>query len=108
MLPIDAYLTDGRIPAHSATVRTVFVNGPDKKLRLSISYPMIVGRYFAEILRALYAILITDGAPLATPANWIPSQDMIIGLVLYDEQAKAKYGEIDVKLHYLRFAKLPK
>ena len=86
----------------------VFVNSPDKKLRLSISYPMIVGRYFAEILRALYAILITDGAPLATPANWIPSQDMIIGLVLYDEQAKAKYGEIDVKLHYLRFAKLPK
>ncbi|MEY3753610.1 MAG: putative peroxiredoxin, partial [Pseudomonadota bacterium] len=55
MLPGDAYLPDGRTPAHSATVRTVFIIGPDKKLRLGISYPMNVGRNFAEILRALDA-----------------------------------------------------
>jgi alkyl hydroperoxide reductase subunit AhpC len=108
MLPGDAYLPDGRTPAHSATVRTVFIIGPDKKLRLSISYPMTVGRNFAEILRALDAIQITEGVPLATPANWEPGQDVIVGLALNDEQAKVKYGELDIKLPYLRYAKLPK
>ncbi len=108
MLPGDAYLPDGRTPAHSATVRTVFIIGPDKKLRLSISYPMNVGRNFAEILRALDAIQITEGVPLATPANWEPGQDVIVGLALNDEQAKVKYGELDIKLPYLRYAKLPK
>lgn len=108
MLPGDAYLPDGRTPAHSATVRTVFIIGPDKKLRLSISYPMTVGRNFAEILRALDAIQITEGVPLATPANWEPDQDVIVGLALNDEQAKVKYGELDIKLPYLRYAKLPK
>jgi alkyl hydroperoxide reductase subunit AhpC len=108
MLPGDAYLPDGRTPAHSATVRTVFIIGPDKKLRLSISYPMNVGRNFAEILRALDAIQITEGVPLATPANWEPGQDVIVGLALNDEQAKVKYGELDIKLPYLRYGKLPK
>lgn len=108
MLPGDAYLPDGRTPAHSATVRTVFIIGPDKKLRLSISYPMNVGRNFAEILRALDAIQITEGVPLATPANWEPGQDVIVGLALNDEQAKVKYGELDIKLPYLRYVKLPK
>jgi alkyl hydroperoxide reductase subunit AhpC len=108
MLPADAYLPDGRTPAHSATVRTVFIIGPDKKLRLTMSYPMSVGRNFAEILRALDAIQITDGVPLATPANWIPGQDVIVGLSLNDEQAKAQFGDIDIKLPYLRYAKAPK
>lgn len=107
MLPADAYLPDGRTAANTATVRTVFIIGPDKKLRLTMSYPMSVGRNFAEILRALDAIQITDGVPLATPANWVPGQDVIVGLALSDEQAKAKYGEIDIKLPYLRYAKYP-
>lgn len=107
MLPADAYLPDGRTPANTATVRTVFIIGPDKKLRLTMSYPMSVGRNFAEILRALDAIQATDGKPLATPANWIPGQDVIVGLALNDEQAKAQFGEIDIKLPYLRFAKAP-
>lgn len=68
---------------------------------------MSVGRNFAEILRALDAIQITDGVPLATPANWVPGQDVIVGLALNDEQAVAKYGELDIKLPYLRFAKSP-
>ena len=108
MLPADAYLPDGRTPAHSATVRTVFIIGPDKKIRLTISYPMSVGRNFAEILRALDAIQLTDGAPIATPANWIPGTDVIVALSLNDEAAKAKFGEINIKLPYLRYAKAPK
>tara|TARA_R100001377_G_scaffold64677_3_gene40194 strand:- start:1182 stop:1835 length:654 start_codon:yes stop_codon:yes gene_type:complete len=108
MLPADAYLPDGRTPAHSATVRTVFIIGPDKKVRLMISYPMSVGRNFAEILRALDAIQVTDGAPIATPANWVPGTDVIVALSLNDEAAKAKFGELDIKLPYLRYAKAPK
>lgn len=108
MLPAEAYLPDGRTPADSATVRTVFIIGPDKKVRLMMTYPMSVGRNFAEILRALDAVRATDGAPVATPADWIPGQDVIVGLSLDDEAAKAKFGELDVKLPYLRFAKAPK
>jgi alkyl hydroperoxide reductase subunit AhpC len=66
---------------------------------------MTVGRNFAEILRALDAVQITDGAGIATPANWVPGQDVIVGLALNDEQAKEKFGEIDIKLPYLRFVK---
>lgn len=107
MLPADAYLPDGRTPAHSATVRTVFIIGPDKKIRLTMTYPMSVGRNFAEILRALDAIQATDGVPIATPANWSPGEDVIVALSLDDEAAKKKFGAIDVKLPYLRFAKAP-
>ena len=106
MLPAEFYLpTEGRTPAHSATVRTVFIIGPDKKVRLTMTYPMSVGRNFAEILRALDAVQQTDGVPLATPANWVPGQDVIVALSLDDAAAEAKYGELDKKLPYLRFAK---
>ncbi|MFO7747640.1 MAG: peroxiredoxin [Orrella sp.] len=108
MLPADAYLPDGRTPADSATVRTVFIIGPDKKVRLTMSYPMSVGRNFAEIMRALDAVRATDGVPIATPANWQPGEDVIVALSLNDEAAKEKFGEIDVKLPYLRYAKAPK
>jgi alkyl hydroperoxide reductase subunit AhpC len=105
MLPAGAYLPDDRTPANSATVRTVFIIGPDKKVRLTMSYPMSVGRNFAEILRALDAIQITDGVPIATPANWVPGQDVIVGLSLNDAQAKERFGELDIKLPYLRLVK---
>ncbi len=108
MLPAEAYLPDGRTPADSATVRTVFIIGPDKKIRLSLTYPMSVGRNFAEIVRALDAIQITDGAALATPADWVPGEDVIVGLSLNDKEAEAKYGKLDIKLPYLRYAKAPK
>ena len=107
MLPADAYLPDGRTPADSATVRTVFIIGPDKKIRLTMSYPMSVGRNFAEILRALDAVRATDGVPIATPANWTPGQDVIVALSLNDDQAREKFGEIDIKLPYLRYTKAP-
>lgn len=107
MLPAEAYLPDGRTPADSATVRTVFIVGPDKKIKLMMIYPMTIGRNFAEILRALDAIIKTDGKPIATPANWVPGQDVIVALSLDDKAAEAKYGPLDIKLPYLRFAKDP-
>ena len=108
MLPADYYLPgEGRTPANTATVRTVYIIGPDKKVRLTMSYPMSVGRNFAEILRALDAVQATDGVPLATPANWQPGQDVIVALSLTDDQAKEKFGKLDIKLPYLRFAKAP-
>ncbi|MDK7178757.1 hypothetical protein QP445_15180, partial [Micrococcus luteus] len=82
MLPAEAYLPDGRTAADSATVRTVFIIGPDKKIRLSLTYPMSVGRNFSEILRALDAIQATDGVALATPADWQPGEDVIVALSL--------------------------
>ena len=108
MLPAEYYLpTEGRTPAHSATVRTVFIIGPDKKVRLTMTYPMSVGRNFAEILRALDAVRKTDGVPIATPANWVPGQDVIVALSLDDKAAEEKFGPLDIKLPYLRYAKDP-
>ncbi len=106
MLPADAYLPDGRTPADSATVRSVFIIAPNKKLQLSMTYPMSVGRNFAEVLRAVDALQKTYGAPLATPANWTEGQDVIIALSLNDEQAKEKFGEFEQKLPYIRTTKV--
>ena len=109
MLEAEYYLpTEGRTPAHSATVRTVYIIGPDKKVKLTMTYPMSVGRNFAEILRALDAVQMTDGKPLATPANWQVGQDVIVALALNNEQAAERFGPLDIKLPYLRFAKAPK
>jgi alkyl hydroperoxide reductase subunit AhpC len=107
MLPAETVLPDGRTPAHTATVRTVYIIGPDKKVRLTMTYPMSVGRNFAEILRALDAVRATDGVPLATPANWVLGQDVIVALALNNDQATERFGELDIKLPYLRFAKAP-
>ncbi len=107
MLPAEAYMPDGRTPAHSATVRSVFIIGPDKKLKLSMTYPMTVGRNFAEVLRALDALQITFNQSIATPANWTVGQDVIVAMSLNDDQAREKYGLIDVKLPYLRTTKAP-
>jgi len=107
MLPAEAYLPDGRTPADSATVRTVFIIGPDKKVRLTMTYPMSVGRNFAEIIRALDAVQKTDGASIATPADWQPGGDVIVGLGLDDDAAREQFGDLDIKFPYLRFAKDP-
>ncbi len=108
MLPAEYYLpAEGRTPANTATVRTVYIIGPDKKVRLTMTYPMSVGRNFAEILRALDAVQATDGVPFATPANWVPGQDVIVALSVPTDEATARFGELDIKLPYLRFAKRP-
>lgn len=106
MLPADYYLpTEGRTPANTATVRTVYIIGPDRKVRLTMTYPMSVGRNFAEILRALDAVRATDGVPFATPADWVPGQDVIVALSVPTEEAKQRFGDLDIRLPYLRFAK---
>jgi alkyl hydroperoxide reductase subunit AhpC len=108
MLPAEAYMPDGRTPADSATVRAVFIIGPDKKLKLSMTYPMNVGRNFAEVLRALDGLQTAARENVATPANWVPGGDVVVPVAVSDEDAIAKYGSIDTKLPYLRMAKLPK
>jgi alkyl hydroperoxide reductase subunit AhpC len=72
-----------------------------------MTYPMSVGRNFAEILRALDAVRATDGVPLATPANWVPGQDVIVALSLTDDQARERFGAIRPVLPYLRYTKDP-
>lgn len=106
MLQADYYLSDNPTPADSQTVRTVFIIGPDKQLKLSMTYPMNVGRNFAEVLRALDALQTAARETVATPANWTPGGDVVVPLSVSDEDAIAKYGEIDKKLPYLRMAKL--
>lgn len=107
MLPAEAYLPDGRTAADSASVRSVYIISPDKKVQLIMTYPMSVGRNFAEVLRALDGLQRTYGQPLATPANWQTGQDVIVALSLDDAAAEAKYGALEKKLPYLRFAKNP-
>ena len=107
MLPEDAYLPDGRTPADSATVRSVFVIGPDKQLKLSMTYPMTVGRNFAEILRALDGLQAGLKHGVATPANWVPGEDVIIPPSVSNEDAKAKFGAFETIFPYLRKTKDP-
>ncbi len=107
MLPAEAYLPDGRTPADSATVRSVFIIGPDKQLKLSMTYPMTVGRNFAEVLRALDGLQTTIGKGVATPANWNVGDDVIIPATVSDADAKAKFGDFTTVLPYLRTTKAP-
>ncbi|MFT6915153.1 MAG: alkyl hydroperoxide reductase subunit AhpC [Motiliproteus sp.] len=102
MLPAEAYLPDGRTPADSATVRAVFIIGPDKQLKLSMTYPMNVGRNFTEILRALDGLQTAATHGIATPANWVVGEDVIIPPTVSNEAATAKFGEFETLLPYLR------
>lgn len=107
MLPADAYLPDGRTPADSATVRSVFIIGPDKQVKLMMTYPMTVGRNFGEVLRALDAVQASVGKGIATPADWNVGEDVIIPPSVSDEEAKAKFGDFEAVLPYLRKTKMP-
>ena len=107
MLPAEAYLPDGRTPNDSATVRSVFIIAPDKTLKLSMTYPMNVGRNFAEVLRALDGLQTASKHAVATPANWQVGQDVVIPATVSEEDAKTKFGQFDTVLPYLRMAKLP-
>ena len=106
MLPAEAYLPDGRTPNDSATVRSVFIIGPDKQLKLSMTYPMNVGRNFAEVLRALDGLQTAASNGVATPANWNVGDDVVIPTAVNDADAKAKFGEFDTVLPYLRMTNL--
>ena len=110
MLPADAGDTsEGRTPATNATVRTVFVIGPDKKIKLMLSYPMSTGRNFDEVLRVLDSIQLTAKHKVSTPVNWKPGDDVILSGAVSDEEAKQKYpGGWKAPLPYMRVVPQPK
>ncbi len=108
MLPADAGDTsEGRTAADNATARTVFIIGPDKKIKLSLTYPMTTGRNFHEILRALDSVQLTANEQVATPANWQHGDDVIVVPSVSDDDANAKYGSFEAPLPYLRYVKQP-
>jgi len=110
MLPEGAGSTsEGRTAADNATVRSVFVIGPDKKIKAMLTYPMSTGRNFDEVLRLLDSCQLTVKHSVATPVNWKPGQDVIIPTSVSDEQAKQKYpGGFKTLKPYLRVVGQPK
>jgi alkyl hydroperoxide reductase subunit AhpC len=109
MLPADAGDTsEGRTAATNSTVRTVFVIGPDKKIKLMLSYPMSTGRNFDEVLRVLDSIQLTAAHKVATPVNWKQGEDVIILPSVSDEEAKKNYpGGWTAPKPYLRIVPQP-
>ncbi|WP_275788657.1 peroxiredoxin [Pararhizobium gei] len=108
MLPATAgESSEGRTPADNATVRSVFVIGPDKKIKLILTYPMTTGRNFLEILRAIDSIQLTARHQVATPANWQQGDDVIITAAVSNEDAVTRFGTFDTVLPYLRKTKQP-
>ena len=110
MLPEGAGSTSqGRTATDNATVRSVFVIGPDKKIKATLTYPMSTGRNFDEVLRLLDSCQLTSKHTVATPVNWRPGQDVIIPPSVNDEQAKAKFpGGWKTLKPYLRVVPQPK
>ena len=94
MLPEDVGDTsDGRTPADNATVRSVFVIGPDKTVKAMLTYPMSTGRNFDEVLRLLDSCQLTATHQVATPVNWTQGDDVIIVPAVSDEEAKTRYPD---------------
>lgn len=108
MLPAEAGdSSEGRTPADNATVRSVYVIGPDKKIKLVLTYPMTTGRNFQEILRAIDSIQLTAKHQVATPADWKQGDDVIITAAVSNEDATARFGSYETVLPYLRKTKQP-
>jgi len=92
MLPADLEGScEGRTPADNQTVRTVFVIGPDKKVKLQLAYPMTTGRNFDEVLRVLDSLQLTAKHKVSTPVNWKQGEDVIIAGSVSDDEAKKTY-----------------
>ncbi len=110
MLPEGAGDTsEGRTPADNATVRSVFIIGPDKKIKAMLTYPMSSGRNFDEVLRLLDSCQLAAKHPVATPVNWKQGEDVIIVTSVTDEQAKQKFpGGFKTLKPYLRVTAQPK
>ena len=109
MLPADAGDTsEGRTAADNATARSVFIIGPDKKIKVTLTYPMTTGRNFHEILRLLDSVQLTAKEQVATPANWEQGQDVIIVPSVSNEDAEKKYPDgWTSPLPYIRLVKQP-
>jgi thioredoxin-dependent peroxiredoxin len=96
-----------RTAADNATIRSVFVVGPDKKIKLVLTYPMTTGRNFDEILRVIDSIQLTAKHQVATPANWKQGEDVIITAAVSNEDAIKRFGAFETILPYLRKTKQP-
>ncbi|TFW16139.1 peroxiredoxin [Duganella callida] len=108
MLPADeAGGSDGRTAATNATVRSVFVIGPDKRIKLMLTYPMTTGRNFDEILRVLDSMQLTAKHKVATPVNWKNGDDVIITTAVSNEEAETKFPGFRTIKPYLRVTKQP-
>ncbi len=108
MLPADAGDScEGRTAAMNAPVRTVFIIGPDKKIKLTMSYPMTTGRNFYELLRVIDSMQLTAAHRVATPANWNRGEDVILTAAVSDTEAQTMPGFRSIK-PYLRMAEQPK
>jgi alkyl hydroperoxide reductase subunit AhpC len=107
MLPADEVAADGRTAANNATVRSVFVIGPDKKIKLTLTYPMNTGRNFDEILRVLDSIQLTAKHKVATPVNWKNGDDVIIPPSVSNEEAAKAFPGFKTIKPYLRTTKQP-
>ena len=109
MLPAGAGTTsEGRTAVDNLTVRTVFLVGPDKKVKLSLTYPMSTGRNFDEVLRVLDSCQLTAKHKVATPVNWKQGEDVIIVPAVSDEEAKKTYpGGWKAPKPYLRIVPQP-
>ncbi len=109
MLPADAGATsEGRTPADNATARSVFLIGPDKKIKATLTYPMSTGRNFDEILRLLDSCQLTAKEKVATPVNWKQGEDVIILPAVSDEDARKKYPDgWKSPLPYIRIVRQP-
>jgi alkyl hydroperoxide reductase subunit AhpC len=99
---------EGRTPADNAPVRTVFVIGPDKRIKLTLSYPMATGRNFAEIIRVLDSLQLTAKHKVATPADWKQGDDIIITGAVSNEEADKLFPGYKTVKPYLRTAAQPK
>jgi alkyl hydroperoxide reductase subunit AhpC len=109
MLPGDeGDSCEGRTPANNAPVRTVFIVGPDKKIKLTLAYPMTTGRNFDEIIRVLDSMLLTSKFPVATPANWKVGEDVIITGAVSNDDAAVKFPGYKTVKPYLRTTAQPK
>ena len=99
---------EGRTAANNQTVRTVFVIGPDTRVKLMIAYPMTTGRNFDEVLRVIDSLQLTASYKVATPVNWEPGEDVIIAGSVSDEDARKIYpGGWRAPRPYLRFVPQP-
>ena len=109
MLPADVYgeATD-RTPADNATVRNVFVIGPDKTVRLILVYPMTTGRNFDEVLRVIDSLQLTAKHKVATPAQWQNGDKVIIAGSVSNDEAKEKFGEWESPKPYIRIVPQPR
>ncbi|MGH9267050.1 MAG: redoxin domain-containing protein, partial [Acidimicrobiales bacterium] len=99
--------SQGRTAADNATVRNVFVIGPDKKIKLILVYPMTTGRNFDEVLRVIDSLQLTANHRVATPVNWKQGDDVIIAGSVSNDEAKAIFGDWDEPKPYIRIVPQP-